>query len=154
MKIENPTKLDILFKGGGLINFPTKHLKYVDIEPIDNSDDEDNENVTLMTYDEYDKQHYVSILTKEEEENINFDNDEDLTLDVFKIESYDVEEINNNISNNKKSKIRISGGIIFIDKFEVLNEYVDEESGNEFQTIKIHIHKTAVMLPQITTGGR
>lgn len=40
MKIENPTKLDIFFKGGGIIKFPVQNLKKVDVEPIEGSDEE------------------------------------------------------------------------------------------------------------------
>ncbi len=35
MKVQNPTKLDIFFKGGGIIKFPVQNLKQIDIEPID-----------------------------------------------------------------------------------------------------------------------
>lgn len=35
MKIQNPTKLDIFFKGGGIIKFPVQNLKQIDVEPID-----------------------------------------------------------------------------------------------------------------------
>lgn len=35
MKITNLTKLIIRFLGGGIINFPTKHLKEIEIEPFD-----------------------------------------------------------------------------------------------------------------------
>ena len=35
MKVQNPTKLDIFFKGGGIIKFPVQNLKQIDVEPID-----------------------------------------------------------------------------------------------------------------------
>lgn len=145
MKIQNPTKLDIFFKGGGIINFPTKHLKHVDIEPVDSSNDGDNENVTLITSGEYTGPSNLQVYTRE---NINYNNNEDLTLDVSKLEQYDINNINDSINNNGRVKIAIgvnAENTIFIDKFEVLNEF--EEAGDEFQTVKIHILKTAVILP-------
>lgn len=147
MKIQNPTKLDIFFKGGGIINFPTKHLKHVDIEPVDSSSDGDNENLTLITNEEF-QQPTIEVYTKEEFN--NYDNDEDLTLDIFKLGQFDINRINRTINNNNRVKITIGVNAeitIFIDKFEVLNEY--EEAGDEFQTVKIHFLKTAVILPII-----
>lgn len=35
MKVQNLTKLDIFFKGGGIIKFPVQNLKQIDVEPID-----------------------------------------------------------------------------------------------------------------------
>lgn len=145
MKIQNPTKLDIFFKGGGIINFPTKHLRHVDIEPVDNSDDGDNENVTLITSEEY-TQTGIAIYTREQID--NYDNNEDLTLDISQLSSLEINTINQRINNDERAKISIGINAdieIFIDKFEVLNEY--EEAGDEFQTVKIHILKTAVILP-------
>ena len=53
MKIQNPTKLDIFFKGGGLIKFPVQNLKQIDIEPIDDEggggDDEEEVFFKLLT---------------------------------------------------------------------------------------------------------
>lgn len=145
MKVQNPTKLDIFFKGGGIIKFPTKHLRHVDIEPVDNSDDGDNENVTLITSEEY-TQTGIAIYTREQID--NYDNNEDLTLDISKLNSLRINTINQRINNYERAKISIGINAdveIFIDKFEVLNEY--EEAGDEFQTVKIHILKTAVILP-------
>lgn len=65
MKIQNPTKLDIFFQGGGIIKFPVKNLKQIDIEPIDGdgggSDEEPAEltkldvikNYVNLLYDNY-----------------------------------------------------------------------------------------------------
>lgn len=120
-----------------------------------NKDDEqgggDNENITLITNDEYFQQDDAKIYTREAF--TNFDDNEDLTLDIYMIGQEDIENINNSIYNNKKSKVGIGlrgKDIIFIDKFEVLNEY--EENDEDFQTIKIHIHKTAVILPIINNN--
>lgn len=40
MKIQNPIKLIIKFIGGGVIKFPTKHLRWIDVEPINSSDND------------------------------------------------------------------------------------------------------------------
>ena len=39
MKIQNPIKLIIKFFGGGLINFPTRHIRWIKVEPDSSSDD-------------------------------------------------------------------------------------------------------------------
>lgn len=38
MKIENPIKLIIKFFGGGLINFPTRHIRWIKVEPVNGGD--------------------------------------------------------------------------------------------------------------------
>jgi hypothetical protein len=38
MKIQNPLKLIIKFIGGGLINFPTRHIRWIKVEPDNGGD--------------------------------------------------------------------------------------------------------------------
>ena len=38
MKIQNPIKLIIKFFGGGLINFPTRHIRWIKVEPVNGGD--------------------------------------------------------------------------------------------------------------------
>ena len=38
MKIQNPIKLIIKFFGGGLINFPTRHIRWIKVEPDNGGD--------------------------------------------------------------------------------------------------------------------
>lgn len=70
MKIQNPTKLDIFFKGGGTIKFPVQNLKQVDIEPIDEQGGEDSQSVDLTTL-EYDdiKSYYIDFLLRVKNDN-------------------------------------------------------------------------------------
>ena len=71
MKIQNPTKLDILFKGGGIIKFPVQNLKQIDIEPIDGdgggNDEESPAELTKLDV----LKNYVNLLY--ERYNIEFD---------------------------------------------------------------------------------
>lgn len=71
MKIQNPTKLDILFKGGGIIKFPVQNLKQIDIEPIDGdgggSDEESPAELTKIDV----VKNYVNLLY--DSYNIEFD---------------------------------------------------------------------------------
>lgn len=86
MKIQNPTKLDILFKGGGIIKFPVQNLKQIDIEPIDGdgggSDEESPAELTKidvvknyvnLLYDSYNIEFDVVEETSSDEEEEVFD---------------------------------------------------------------------------------
>lgn len=46
MKIQNPIKLIIKFFGGGLINFPTRHIRWIKVEP-DNGGDIPSGDITI-----------------------------------------------------------------------------------------------------------
>lgn len=89
MKIQNPTKLDILFKGGGIIKFPFKHLKEVD---IDGDSDEQSggegggsaeltkldtiKNYVNILYDHYNIEFDVIEETSTQEEEVTDENEE------------------------------------------------------------------------------
>lgn len=76
MKIENPTKLDIFFQGGGIIKFPVKNLKKVDVEPIDGDGGGDSQSVDLTTLD------YSDIDSEFKQFLLNMKNDTDFINDT------------------------------------------------------------------------
>lgn len=73
MKIQNPLKLIIKFIGGGVIKFPTKHLRWIDVEPINSSNNEGtgltgnllDDWVNAVTQGEYTKYEDVPIANEE-----------------------------------------------------------------------------------------
>lgn len=98
MKIQNPTKLDIFFKGGGIIKFPVQNLKQIDIEPINGdgggSDEESPAELTKLDI----LKNYVNLLYDIEfdviEETSTFeeqvmDENEDLTGEVITVTQKD-----------------------------------------------------------------
>ena len=63
MKVQNPTKLDIFFKGGGIIKFPVQNLKQIDVEPIDEQGGGSSVDLTTLEYDDI-KSYYIDFLLR------------------------------------------------------------------------------------------
>ena len=161
MKFTNVKQLIIKFMGGGLINFPTRFLRWVKINgDSDDSDGggSDDNNILILNNEEYANFHSTSSFNEYliyiAEEDIDYESEEDLTISIYELDESIINNIINNINNDGYVPIRIGGSaenMIVIDKFEDLNNHY-EQNGNMLQDVKIHIHKTAVLLPIINGG--
>lgn len=158
MKFTNVKQLIIKFMGGGLINFPTRFLRWVkingDVED-DGSDDggSDDDNILIVNSEEYNNfdnisaQYNIYIAG----EDIDYESEEDLTISIYELDESEINGIINYINNSGYVPIKIGGSaenLVVIDKFEDLNNHY-EYGGDMLQDVKIHIHKTAVLLPII-----
>lgn len=88
------------------------------------------------------------------EEDINYESEEDLTISIYELDEIIINGIINYINDFGYAPIKIgtnAENMIVIDKFEDLNNHY-EQHGDMFQDIKIHIHKTATLLPTINEG--
>lgn len=162
MKFTNVKQLIIKFMGGGLINFPTRFLRWVKINgDTDGSDDgggdSDNDNILILNHQEYANMMIISDAYKiyTVEEYINYESEEDLTISIYELDNQTViNDIKDYINEVGYIPIKIGSNAentIVIDKFEDLNNHY-EQHGDMFQDIKIHIHKTATLLPTINGG--
>lgn len=82
-------------------------------------------------------------------EDIDYESEEDLTISIYELFEEDINDITNSINNVGYAPIKIglnAGNILLIDKFEDLNNHY-EYNGDMLQDVKIHIHKTAVIIP-------
>lgn len=89
-------------------------------------------------------------------EDIDYKSAEDLTISIYELNEEKFNIIVNSI--NDVGYIPVEIGVraentLLIDKFEDLNHHY-EQDGDMFQDVKIHIHKTAVILPIKDVGPK
>lgn len=119
MKVQNPTKLDIFFKGGGIIKFPVQNLKQIDIEPIDgDGGGSDEESPAELTNFDVVK-NYVNLLY--DRYNIEFDIVEETSTFEEEVEDEDGNSTDEIITATEK-------GYKFVPKTSVPRVYLNKNS--------------------------
>lgn len=131
MKIEHITKLILKFIGGGIVNFPTRFLKWIKVESCncdgggDGGDSQDG--VTLEDFNNF----YITVINDNYVDTYNDDDTLQLS-DLFEVPDINIFKGLLNLAKNAPESIE-SINMIFID-----NHYSSDSNANYEHSISIY----------------